>query len=99
MKSPHFFCENCGAEVPLDAKQCPRCGREFASVRCPACNFVGEEALFTGGCPVCGYTVASPPPKPSSGRFGGGGGALPLWVYFLTALLVLGICGALLVLR
>ncbi|MDR0760843.1 MAG: hypothetical protein LBF74_12190, partial [Treponema sp.] len=69
MKNPRFRCENCGADVPFQAKQCPRCGRLFQSVRCPSCGFTGEEALFTqGGCPVCGYTV----PAGSLRRFKGG---------------------------
>ena len=90
-KAPRFFCENCNTEVPKDAKCCPKCGRYFESVRCPACGFIGEEALFKDGCPVCGYsskdTQSSPsgntsrdlrePKKPA--------GALPAWVYLLTA--------------
>jgi predicted RNA-binding Zn-ribbon protein involved in translation (DUF1610 family) len=94
--SPRFFCENCGAEVPRDAKNCPQCGRFFASVRCPACDFVGEEYLFTGGCPACGYSSvrgrpsgpsspAAPPPKREAA------GALPRWVYVLTILAFLGV--------
>ena len=89
-KKPRFFCESCGAEVPRDAKNCPKCGRYFASVLCPSCGFAGEEALFKAGCPVCGY---------SSGKGTGGlrdlprefpetkkpAGALPLWAYILTA--------------
>jgi predicted RNA-binding Zn-ribbon protein involved in translation (DUF1610 family) len=95
--SPRFFCENCGAEVPRDAKRCPQCGRSFASVRCPACDFVGAEYLFAGGCPVCGYSApggnaSGPPPKaapPPSRREAAG--ALPRWVYVLTGLALLGI--------
>jgi predicted RNA-binding Zn-ribbon protein involved in translation (DUF1610 family) len=81
-KKPRFFCDNCGVEVGRDAKSCPRCGRFFASIRCPACGFAGEERLFSGGCPACGY---SSPPKagqtlrekktPS--------GSLPAWVYII----------------
>ena len=50
-----FFCEFCDYEVPIDALICPRCGHFFASVRCPVCGKVGEQALFKHGCPQCGY--------------------------------------------
>jgi predicted RNA-binding Zn-ribbon protein involved in translation (DUF1610 family) len=96
MSGPHFFCESCGAEVPLRARECPRCGRFFQSVRCPSCGFTGEEALFTQGCPVCGYTVpagAGRPLKDGGGKGKwAGGGALPLWIYLLTALFFAGVC-------
>jgi ssDNA-binding Zn-finger/Zn-ribbon topoisomerase 1 len=98
MNNPHFFCENCGVKVPLRAKQCPRCGRLFQSVRCPSCGFTGEEALFTRGCPVCGYTVSG-----ESGWSAKGGGrqnkgkwaaagTLPLWIYLLAVLFFIGVC-------
>lgn len=57
-KNPRFFCERCGTEVPADAKSCVECGRVFASVRCPICDFIGEAAAFKGGCPMCGYSSA-----------------------------------------
>jgi predicted RNA-binding Zn-ribbon protein involved in translation (DUF1610 family) len=96
--APRFFCENCGEEVPRNAEKCPRCGRFFASVRCPACGFTGAESLFKGGCPVCGYSapasgswekapVKLPPLKKS--------GPLPLWVYIVTLLALILVCGAL----
>jgi hypothetical protein len=92
---PRFFCEHCGAEVPRDAKNCPRCGRYFLSVKCPACGFVGAEGLFGDGCPVCGYS--------DPGRGGGGktppgreaAGALPLWVYAVTLTAFLAVLGVL----
>jgi hypothetical protein len=93
-KTPRFFCESCGAEVPMNAKSCPGCGKFFASVRCPACGFVGEEGLFHGGCPVCGYS-ASPDGKRISwpGKEGkesaGFAGSLPLWVYIIAVLALL----------
>ncbi|MDR0399702.1 MAG: zinc ribbon domain-containing protein [Treponema sp.] len=62
-KKPIFFCDNCGAEVPMSAKSCPRCGRFFASVRCPECGFTGQEEDFVQGCPECGYS-SSPARKP-----------------------------------
>ncbi|MDR2246863.1 MAG: zinc ribbon domain-containing protein [Treponema sp.] len=101
MKNPRFHCENCGAEVPSQAKQCPRCGRLFQSVRCSSCGFTGEEALFAqGGCPVCGCAVPAGSRSRRRRRFAGGAGqnpggaadALPLWVYLLAAIFVIGIC-------
>jgi predicted RNA-binding Zn-ribbon protein involved in translation (DUF1610 family) len=94
--SPRFFCENCGAEVPRDAKNCPQCGRFFASVRCPSCDFVGEEYLFASGCPVCGYSAPAGPAGPAPGADPPplkreAAGALPFWVYVLTALALLGV--------
>jgi hypothetical protein len=91
----HFFCDKCGVEVPQDAKTCPGCGRSFSSVRCPACDFVGEAALFATGCPACGYSAGSA----DQTKTASGGGAraveaaprserqwrqhasLPLWIY------------------
>jgi uncharacterized membrane protein YvbJ len=89
MKAPRFFCENCGAEVSRDAKNCPQCGRFFASVRCPSCGFTGAEGLFGGGCPVCGYSAPKGTDKPE--RFKKkdtrvAAGALPMWVYVLSLL-------------
>jgi predicted RNA-binding Zn-ribbon protein involved in translation (DUF1610 family) len=52
-----FFCDNCGAEVPLQAPSCPRCGRPFSSVRCPKCGFAGPPRAFSSGCPSCGYAA------------------------------------------
>lgn len=56
-KRAKFFCENCGAEVPPNAKMCRHCGRFFTSVRCPACGATGTTKQFEKGCPVCGYAV------------------------------------------
>jgi len=61
-EKPRFFCDNCGEEVGDNSKTCPYCGRFFASVRCPACGFSGEDSLFVNGCPSCGYS-ASPASK------------------------------------
>jgi predicted RNA-binding Zn-ribbon protein involved in translation (DUF1610 family) len=99
MKKPRFFCEHCGAEVGRDVKACPRCGRFFASVRCPACGFSGEEKLFAGGCPVCGYSapgarsslVPDTPPRVAAGK-------LPVWVYILTVFTLLFVFALLLIL-
>ena len=87
-KDPRFFCENCGIQVPKDAKCCPKCGRYFESVRCPACGFIGEEALFKDGCPVCGYSSKEAPgslPNSNSREVKKPAGALSVWVYILTA--------------
>lgn len=54
-----FFCENCGAEVPADARVCKNCGRFFSSVRCPSCGATGSASRFAKGCPVCGYAMDS----------------------------------------
>ncbi|MCL2128086.1 MAG: hypothetical protein FWH38_07520, partial [Treponema sp.] len=63
-KKPRFFCDNCGEEVGRNAKSCSRCGRFFASVRCPACGFSGDESAFSAGCPSCGYSA----PPSAAGR-------------------------------
>lgn len=54
-----FFCENCGAEVPQNAKVCRHCGRFFSSVRCPSCGTTGTNKTFENGCPNCGYAVGN----------------------------------------
>jgi len=65
-KKPRFFCDNCGYEVGSDVKSCPYCGRFFASVRCPKCDYSGPEKMFLNGCPLCGYSAnPSLPSKPS----------------------------------
>jgi ssDNA-binding Zn-finger/Zn-ribbon topoisomerase 1 len=97
MKTPRFFCDNCGAEVDRDTKKCPRCGRFFASVRCPRCGFTGGENEFAVGCPACGYSsisdagygAAEKPQKTERA------GALPVWVYILTAALAAFVFGLL----
>lgn len=56
-KKAKFYCENCGAEVPINAKFCRHCGRFFSSVRCPQCGATGSPDKFVSGCPVCGYAI------------------------------------------
>jgi uncharacterized membrane protein YvbJ len=96
-KKPRFFCDNCGAEVGRDEKACPRCGRFFASVRCPACGFSGEERLFASGCPVCGYSAPAGLTSGNSRLLREKklpAGSLPIWIYFFSIaalLLVLGV--------
>lgn len=63
-----FFCENCGEEVPQNARFCKKCGKFFSSVRCPNCGTTGPASAFNNGCPNCGYAVNSfglfvPPPE------------------------------------
>jgi len=98
-KNPRFFCESCGEEVPRNAKNCPKCGRFFASVLCPGCGFSGEEILFRDGCPVCGYSSGtngrdrdSANMAPESKTLAG---ALPPWVFILTAAALVAILTAL----
>jgi predicted RNA-binding Zn-ribbon protein involved in translation (DUF1610 family) len=89
-----FFCENCGAEVKRNAKNCPRCGRSFANVLCPSCGFVGEGSLFSAGCPVCGYTAGPPAaPKPKTGKLPAKKVAAspPAWAYLLAILALVGV--------
>jgi ssDNA-binding Zn-finger/Zn-ribbon topoisomerase 1 len=100
--NPRFFCENCGAEVPRNAKNCPKCGRFFASVRCPSCGFTGEEALFREGCPVCGYSTPPetggkilPWPEKKKARRKLLAGTLPVWVYVTAVLALIVVLGAL----
>lgn len=50
-----FYCQGCGSEVPLKAKKCPNCDKEFGSVLCPKCNYTGSSDEFHNGCPQCGY--------------------------------------------
>ena len=56
-QSAKFFCENCGAEVPQNARVCKHCGKFFSSVKCPVCGTSGSPGKFTNGCPNCGYAV------------------------------------------
>lgn len=65
LKSAKFFCENCGAEVPQNARVCRHCGRFFSSVRCPQCGTTGGPNKFTNGCPTCGYAFNSEKSKGS----------------------------------
>jgi len=98
VSEPRFFCENCGAEVPRDEEKCPECGKRFASVRCPACGFIGEVAHFKGGCPRCGYSMTADSPsnaktklkaktkrskKTRKSKEKETEASLPLWIYIL----------------
>ncbi len=59
-KKAKFFCENCGSEVPENAKLCKKCGKFFISVRCPNCGKSGTSKEFKKGCPGCGYAMGKP---------------------------------------
>jgi len=97
-KKPRFFCDNCGHEVERDAKACARCGRFFASVRCPSCGYTGGEKAFSGGCPSCGYSA---PPSSSTGRYTPPpiekipARPLPIWVYLLSICAFIAVCAVL----
>ena len=52
-----YFCENCGSEVLANARFCPKCGKFFSSVRCPACGHMGTVKDFKNGCPSCHYAM------------------------------------------
>jgi predicted RNA-binding Zn-ribbon protein involved in translation (DUF1610 family) len=97
MRSPRFFCDNCGAEVGRNVGKCPRCGRFFGSVRCPACGFAGEEGLFRNGCPSCGYSAPGGAKTRGKGRENRIVDSLPLWVYLVSVLAL--ICVILLLFR
>ena len=93
MGTPKFFCENCGSEVKRNAHFCPHCGRIFASVRCPSCNYFGTASQFAKGCPKCGYAFhpekkeKSVPQKKVA--YKAYDDALPKWVYALVFGIVL----------
>ncbi|MDR1618204.1 MAG: hypothetical protein LBS06_04050 [Treponema sp.] len=95
MGSPRFFCDSCGAEVGRNAGKCPRCGRFFGSVRCPACGFTGEEGRFKNGCPACGYSSPAGRRRgfarrnPKTKAAGRPLSPLPLWVYLVSILALL----------
>jgi predicted RNA-binding Zn-ribbon protein involved in translation (DUF1610 family) len=50
-----FYCENCGAQVPLNVERCPACRKIFFSVMCPLCKYEALPKEFRFGCPSCGY--------------------------------------------
>jgi len=96
-KKPRFFCDNCGTEVAQNAKACARCGRFFASVRCPSCGFVGSDKVFSGGCPSCGYSAPPPsaglPVRPPEQKIPAR--PLPIWVYLLSICAFIAVCAVL----
>ncbi len=100
-QTARFFCENCNSEVGRDDVVCARCGHFFASVRCPKCGMAGDPSQFKSGCPKCGYAMDLSSfgiPSPGSPRARGKGGGrqsqrddrLPVWLYLLTFLVLVG---------
>ncbi len=93
-KKTKFFCDNCGTEVNQKDKVCKKCGKFFASVKCPACNMVGDARDFTYGCPYCGYAAPGTKSnneyvetaKPRRREDG-----LPVWVYVLSLCVFAGV--------
>lgn len=97
-KKAKFFCENCGSEVPENAKVCKHCGKFFVSIRCPKCGQVGDSKTFQNGCPNCGYLMkkgnaltpilqaANASGKMSSSAIPRST-TLPVWVYVVTGLI------------
>lgn len=61
MKS--FYCQYCGAQVPINSSRCHNCNKEFESVLCPKCLYSGSSIEFQNGCPSCGYLKEKPLPK------------------------------------
>jgi len=57
-------CPVCKAELRLDMKKCPRCGRllsEMFMLVCPECR---ENMPFgTKECPKCGFNLEAPPKR------------------------------------
>ena len=94
---PKFFCENCGKEVKRNATMCVHCGRFFASVKCPACNYTGLASRFSNGCPRCGYAVRKEGAKEvkekkevsssQKTRYN----SLPIWIYTIIFIFFLGV--------
>lgn len=95
--TPKFFCENCGKEVRKNASFCPHCGKFFASVRCPVCNYTGIASRFGNGCPRCGYALKRENEKGEEEKkdtrlsqttyYNG----LPTWIYAMVFAVFLGV--------
>lgn len=95
-KEAKFFCESCGNEVKRNAKFCSKCGKIFASVRCPKCGKVGNTEQFKAGCPRCGYAVTpvfkgltNPPEAVVAAKKFHFETSLPIWVYIVTTIVLL----------
>lgn len=51
----NYFCESCGTQVDKWDVQCPNCGKQFDSIKCPQCGYSGNAQEFSNGCPSCGF--------------------------------------------
>jgi predicted amidophosphoribosyltransferase len=91
MTAAKFYCEYCGAEVSKNAKICKKCGRFFASVKCPQCGKTGSAAAFANGCPGCGYAAGKNAPKDAARSKDRRGDPLPTWLYLLCAFVLIGL--------
>lgn len=89
-KSPSFFCEKCSSKVKQNEKSCPHCGRYFASVKCPSCNYTGNSREFTKGCPNCGYAMETER-NGSTIKKQGKTDSLPFWVYLVAFVLLIAV--------
>ncbi|MCL2180797.1 MAG: zinc-ribbon domain-containing protein [Treponema sp.] len=94
-RKPRFFCDNCGAEVGSDVKTCPRCGRYFASVRCPSCGHTGPDRMFQNGCPMCGYSAPSSSKKANNKPAHRPAEPLPFWTYIAAFFALFAVIGVL----
>lgn len=89
-KKPSFFCEKCGSKVKQNEKACPNCGRFFASVKCPSCNYIGNSGEFSVGCPQCGYAMGKEKVH-TKNKNQRKSDALPFWVYFVVLVLLIAV--------
>lgn len=103
IKKAKFYCENCGHEVPENAKVCRHCGKFFISIRCPKCGKVGDANTFKDGCPNCGYNMkndsalakilqesnSAPKLHSSDGDSDSRDFSLPIWVYIVAGALLI----------
>jgi len=98
-KKPRFYCDHCGYEVGSEVKLCPYCGRHFASVRCPKCDYSGPDRMFQSGCPMCGYSAPPPPKTQKTVKKAGKSRQnsflpaepLPFWTYVVTFITLLAV--------
>ncbi|HKL86429.1 MAG TPA: zinc ribbon domain-containing protein [Treponemataceae bacterium] len=86
-KKPRFFCEYCSSEVKQNDKFCSKCGKFFASVKCPSCGFSGDSRVFRDGCPACGYALYDKSAKhnsiPEKAKKNTETDPLPWWMYIV----------------
>ena len=101
-KKAKFFCENCGSEVPENAKFCKNCGKFFSAVRCPKCgyavsnDFVSNENSKTEANATALASIFNSISKnkkntfeqKSKTAFQKTETSLPLWIYLVTTALL-----------